>query len=162
MRLTATFTLAAFLLGLPSGAGAAGGGDIAIVVNKANKTDSISLKDLKQIFAGERTRWPDGEKVQTLATSPAMPEHKAAVRFLFGMSEPEYQKYCIHAAFVGEQQKVPRESGASVAVLGLVAAVPGAVGFVRAGLVMPGTAVKILKVNGLAPGEAGYPLAEEK
>jgi ABC-type phosphate transport system substrate-binding protein len=153
-------------LALVAGIGAASlayggsGGDVAIVVNKANKTDSISAKDLKQIFAGEKTRWPDGSKIQTLATAAAMPEHKVAIQFLFGMSEPEFQKYCIHASFIGEPQKVPPDSGASAQVLNLVQVIPGAVGFVRASLATP--AVKILKVDGHAPGEAGYPISDEK
>jgi ABC-type phosphate transport system substrate-binding protein len=134
--------------------------DVAIIVNKANKIETISAKDLKQIFAGEKTRWPDGGKIQTLATSAAMPEHKTAIRFLFGMSEPDYQKYCIHASFVGEAQKVPRESGTSPVVQGLVAVIPGAVGFVRASQVSP--AVKVLKIDGMAPGDPGYPLSGEK
>jgi ABC-type phosphate transport system substrate-binding protein len=140
----------------------AGGGDsdVAIVVNKANKADSISAKELKQIFAGEKTRWPDGGKIQTLAPSAAAPEHKTAVRFLFGMTEPDYQKYCIHAAFVGEPQKVPRDSGEPAKVMALVSVIPGAVGFVRAGLVTP--AVKVLKVDGMGPGDPGYPISGEK
>jgi ABC-type phosphate transport system substrate-binding protein len=138
----------------------AGSGDVAIVVNKANKVETISAKDLKQIFAGEKTRWPDGGKIQTLAPSAAMPEHRTAIQFLFGMSEADYQKYCLHASFVGEQQKIPRDSGADTAVLNLVSVIPGAVGFVRAGTVTPG--VKIVKVDGVAPGEPGYPLAVEK
>ena len=97
--------LAAFLI-TSTGAFAGGGTDVAIVVNKANKLDTISSRDLKQIFSGDKTRWPDGSKVQTLAPSAVMPEHKAAIEFLFGMSEPDYQKYCIHANFVGEPQKV--------------------------------------------------------
>lgn len=132
-------------------------GDVAIVVNKANKVEAISAKDLKQIFAGEKTRWPDGTGILTLAVSSAVPEHKNAVQFLFGMNEAEYQRYCIHANFVGEAQKIPRDTGNSSAVVSLVAVIPGAIGFVDAGAATP--AVRILKVNGLAPGETGYPIS---
>jgi ABC-type phosphate transport system substrate-binding protein len=147
---------------LLAAAAIAGGGetDVAIVVNKANKTDTISSKDLKQIFAGEKTRWPSGGSIVTLATGAAAPEHKTAIRFLYGMSEPDYQKYCIHAAFVGEAQKVPRDSGESARVVGLVSVIPGAVGFVRAALVT--AAVKVLKVDGMSPGDPGYPISGEK
>jgi ABC-type phosphate transport system substrate-binding protein len=151
---------AALILSVASLTFAGGETDVAIVVNKANKTDTISSKELKQIFAGEKTRWPSGGAIVTLATGAVAPEHKTAIRFLFGMSEPDYQKYCIHAAFVGEAQKVPRDSGEPAKVVGLVSVIPGAVGFVRAGLVTP--AVKVLKVDGLAPGEAGYPISGEK
>jgi ABC-type phosphate transport system substrate-binding protein len=138
----------------------AGGGDVAVVVNGANRMDSISSKDLKQMFAGEKTRWPDGGKVQLLATNSAMPEHKIAIRFLFGMSEAEYEKYCLHASFAGEAQKAPRDAGPSISVAGMVAALPGALGFVRAGFVIAG--VKVLKIDGLKPGDPGYPLSEGK
>jgi ABC-type phosphate transport system substrate-binding protein len=159
MRPAVVFS-AALILSVASVTFAGGETDVAIVVNKANKTDTISSKDLKQIFAGEKTRWPSGGAIITLATGAAAPEHKTAIRFLFGMSEPDYQKYCIHAAFVGEPQKVPRDSGESAKVLSLVSVIPGAVGFVRAGLVTP--AVKILKVDGMAPGDSGYPISGEK
>jgi len=131
---------------------------VAIIVNKANTgADGMTAKQLKQIFSGEKARWTDGQKIQTLATGVAEPEHKGAIQFLFGMSEPEYQKYCLHAVFVGTPQAVPRDSGASSAVLNLVALIPGAIGFVRADLVN-GT-VKVVKIDGLGPGDAGYVLA---
>jgi hypothetical protein len=63
---------------------------------------------------------------------------------------------------VGEQQKVPRDSGASASVIGLVGVMPGAIGFVSSGLVMPGAPVKVLKIDGVAPGEPGYPLSGNK
>ena len=132
--------------------------DVAIVVNKANTgADGMTAKQLKQIFSGEKARWADGQKIQTLATGAAEPEHKVAIQFLFGMSEAEYQKYCLHAVFVGTPQAVPRDSGASSAVLNLVALIPGAIGFVRADLV--NATVKVVKIDGLGPGDAGYALA---
>jgi len=160
MRLTFALCLVAAALGtaMATFAGAVGN-EVAIIVNKANKIETISAKDLKAIFSGEKARWPDGSKVQTLATSATMPEHKSAIKFLYGMSEPEFQKYCIHASFVGEPQRVPRDSGASGAVVGMVAATPGAVGFVRASAVTP--TVKVLKVDGMAPGDPGYPVTGE-
>jgi ABC-type phosphate transport system substrate-binding protein len=134
-----------------------GPGDVAIIVNKANKLDALSSKDLKQIFAGEKTHWPDGAKVQTLAPNASEPGHKPGVQFLFGMSEPDYQKYCIHAVFVGTPQAVPRDSGPSATVVSLVGLVPGAIAFVRADVVTAN--VKVLKIDGMAPGDPGYPLA---
>jgi hypothetical protein len=66
-----------------------------------------------------------------------------AIKFLFGMNEPDYQKYCLHATFVGTPQLVPRDSGTSQAVLNFVAL------------------VKVVKIDGLGPGDAGYPLTDK-
>jgi len=138
------------------GTAAAPPGTVAIVVNKANSIDTLSAKQLKLIFSGEQAHWGDGQKIQTLATSPMEPEHKVAIQFLFGMSEADYQKYAIHATFVGNAQQVPRDSGSSQGVLKFVGLIPGAIGFVSADSVNP--SVKIVKIDGMAPGDPGYPL----
>jgi ABC-type phosphate transport system substrate-binding protein len=138
---------------------AADSGAVAIIVNKGNSVDAMTAKQLKQIFAGEKSRWADGQKIQTLATGAATPEHKVAIKFLFGMNEPDYQKYCLHATFVGTPQLVPRDSGTSQAVLNFVALIPGAIGFIRADLA--GSSVKVVKIDGLGPGDAGYPLTDK-
>jgi ABC-type phosphate transport system substrate-binding protein len=156
MRRPYLVLLLAFLAGAFSGLYAA---DVAIIVNKGNSVDAMTAKQLKQIFAGEKARWADGQKIQTLATGAATPEHKVAIRFLFGMSEPDYQKYCLHATFVGTPQLVPRDSGTSQAVLNFVALIPGAIGFIRADLA--GSSVKVVKIDGMSPGDAGYPLTDK-
>lgn len=135
----------------------AGTGAVAIVVNKGNSIDGLTSKQLSQIFSGEKARWADGQKIQTLATSATEPGHKLAIQVLFGMSEADYQKYCIHANFVGNAQQVPRDSGTSEAVLNFVKLIPGAIAFVRADAVNP--SVKVIKVDGMGPGDPGYPLA---
>ena len=156
MRTLITLTLLAVLAPAPESR-AAGSGAVAIVVNKGNAVEALTAKQLQQIFSGEKARWADGQKIQTLATSAADPGHKVAIQFLIGMSEPEYQKYCIHANFVGNAQQVPRESGSSEAVLNLVKLIPGAIAFVRTDAVNP--AVKVVKVDGMTPADPGYPLA---
>jgi len=149
--------VAVLLCGLQTSFGGASPGDVVIIVNKANKVDSLSAKELKQIFSGEKGKWPDGGKIQTIAPSQAEAGHKTAIQFLFGMTEADYQKYTIHATFVGNTQQVPRDSGSSKAVVGLVGLVPGSIAFVRADVV--NDTVKAIKVDGIAPGADGYPLA---
>jgi hypothetical protein len=40
------------------------------------------------------------------------------------LSEPEFQKYCIHARFVGDIQQVPRDFGTPQMVLRMVGLIP--------------------------------------
>jgi len=133
-----------------------GGPGVVIIVNKANSVTTLSAKQLRQIFRGEKARWPDGEKIQTLAPNAAEPGHSLGIRFLFEMGESEYQKYAIHASFVGHPEQAPRESFSSAAVVNMVGIIPGAIGFVRADTVNPN--VHVVKIDGLVPGEEGYPL----
>jgi len=157
MRTLITVTV---LFGLARTVAGAGPGDVAIIVNKANPVETLSPKELKQIFSGEKARWADGVKIETFATGAVSPDHKSAIQFLFGMNEPDYQKLCMHAYFVGTPQAVPRDSGSSQAVLNLVKTTPGGIGFVRADLVDP--SVRVVRIGGKAPGEAGYLLAGSK
>jgi ABC-type phosphate transport system substrate-binding protein len=155
-------TIAVCTIGLLLATGTAmpeGGGPvtIAIIVNKANIVDMLSAKQLKQIFSGEKARWPDGQKIQTLAAGSGPPDYEGAIQFLFGMNETEYRKYRLHASFTGNLEQIPREPGLAQVVVNLVAFAPGAIGFVRADLVNP--SVKVIKIDGFAPGAEGYPLA---
>lgn len=146
-------SILAALLGTPATISAgATAPEVVIVVNKNNKIEAVSARQLKAIFSGEKARWPDGEKIQTLATAADAPEHRAAIRFLFGMSEAEYQKYCIHANFVGNPQAVPRASGPSKAVVNLVGLIPGAIGFASADAINPN--VRVLHIDGGSIGDA--------
>ena len=156
-----TSKIAALVAGAALISAAAGPpGAVAIVVNKGNSVETLSAKELKQIFTGEKTHWMDGQKIQTLATGAATPEHKVAIQFLFGMNEADYQKYCLHATFAGTARPVPMEAATSQAVLNYVALIPGAIGFIRADLASPNA--KVIKVDGMAPGDPGYPIEGAK
>jgi ABC-type phosphate transport system substrate-binding protein len=131
-------------------------GTVVIIVNQANPIENVSTRELKQLFQGARARWPDGEKIQTLAPSASEPGHKEAVRVIFGMTEADFQKFALHAAFVNNPEAIPRDSGPSAAVVNLVSLIPGGIGFVHGGLTMP--RVKVLKIDGKSPGDPDYPL----
>jgi ABC-type phosphate transport system substrate-binding protein len=133
---------------------------VAIIVNKASSVDTLSARDVKQIFSGVKKRWPDGQRITTLGPGPDAPEHAEAVQFFFGMSETEYRKYCIQATFTGNTDQVPKEYASSQAAANLVQVIPGAIAFVRADVVSSN--VKLVKIDNKAPGEPGYPLAGAK
>lgn len=156
MKFSIALTLAALMAIATSGLAGGSGVAVAIIVNKNNPVESMTVKQLKQIFTGEKTRWPNGDRIQTMAAGAATPEHKAAIPFLFGMEEAEYQKYCLHANFVGTPQIFPADFGSSATVQKFVSTINGSIGFVSAEAVSP--AVKVVKIDGKSPGEPGYPM----
>jgi hypothetical protein len=62
-RLLSTMAVLATAAGLIYAGGSPGA--VAIVVNKANSVETLTAKQLKQVFAGEKPRWPDGQKVSS-------------------------------------------------------------------------------------------------
>jgi len=129
--------------------------DVAVVVNPANPVGSISLTDLRKIFAGEKRSWQGGLSMRPIVRAPGCHERLVLLRLL-AMSENEYKQYWTAQVFRGEVGSEPL----SVPSIGMqkeaISVFPGAITLVEASEVKPG--MKVVKLDGHLPGEPGYPL----
>jgi ABC-type phosphate transport system substrate-binding protein len=130
--------------------------DLAIVVNPACSLTDISLPELAKIFKAQRAKNPDGKKFVLISRETGSPEREAILASVYQMSDPRYEKYFLAATFAGTIQSAPKVIVASVSVCQFVASEPGAIGYLRASEA-DGT-VKVLKIEGKAPGNPGYPI----
>jgi ABC-type phosphate transport system substrate-binding protein len=147
--------LRAFLLAVLPVAAMAADADIAIVVNKANPVDSISKIQLRKLLLGEQEKWAGGAKVSVLLRS-AGPERDSVIRVACAMSGLEFEQHFVHANLNGDTVSSPKSLASAIAVRQLVASVPGAIGFVHMSEV--NDSVKVIKLDGAAPGDPGYKL----
>jgi phosphate transport system substrate-binding protein len=163
-----TIVAAAILLLEVSPGSAAGGAPpapsvpddtLAIIVNQSNTIDDLSLKDLRTVFLGERSHWPNGRRITLVMMDPGLSERKAVLRDVCHMNETEFSRHFLQGLFTGEVFVSPKTLSTSVGVRKFVFNVPGAIGYLRASDV-DGT-VKVIKVNGHRPDEADYPLRIE-
>jgi phosphate transport system substrate-binding protein len=129
---------------------------LAIIVNRNNPMDDISLADLRRVYRGQRTRWSNGRRVTLVMRDPGTPEREAILRSLYGLQEEEYRRGFLQAIFTGEASDAPKMLATSNGVLRFVFNVPGAIGYVRAS--EADSSVKMLRVDGRLPGESGYRL----
>ena len=53
---------------------------LAIIVNQSNPVDNVSLQELRTIFLGERSHWPNGRRITLVMLEPGQPERKAVLR----------------------------------------------------------------------------------
>jgi ABC-type phosphate transport system substrate-binding protein len=134
----------------------AAGAELAIVVNKATTIETISSADLRSMFLGDKTKWPDGKKVTPVQTSLESPEGVLLLKVVCKMSDAVLKRYYMQAAFTGKDVVQPVGVPSAAALKQFVARTPGAVGGILASDV-DGT-VTVLKVDGAAPGESGYKL----
>jgi ABC-type phosphate transport system substrate-binding protein len=132
---------------------------LAIIVNQTNSVDDISLKELRTVFLGERSHWPNGRRITLVMMDPGLAERKAVLRDICRMSETEFSKHFLQGLFTGEVFVSPKTLSSSTGVRKFVFNVPGAIGYVRAGDV-DGT-VKVIKVNGRKIDDPEYPLRIE-
>jgi ABC-type phosphate transport system substrate-binding protein len=156
MRRVAALVLVAYaLLGAPE-AGAQNRGEVAIVVNPATSVDDLSLLELRNVFLGERQFWGDGSRIVLLVRAPIAYERDIVLNRIYRMDESEFRQYWIAKVFRAEVSSGPKIVYSNDMTRQLVAALPGAVGFIPAGDVAAD--MKVLRINGKLPGDPDYPL----
>jgi len=135
---------------------AAGDAELAVVVNKSTALATVGSADLRLMILGERPKWPDGAKVTPVETPPDSPETALMLKAVCKMSDAIRKRYYMQAAFTGKDIAPPRDVASAAALKQFVAGTPGAIGCILASEV--DDSVKVLKVDGNAPGEPGYKL----
>ena len=162
--------LAAVLLALASRQGAECAGPppsepeaasepLAIIVNRSNNIDDLSMAELRRIFLGDRSHWPTGRRITVVMREPGEPERKCMLHDLYQMSEGDLKNHFLHGLFTGDILVSPKILATAAGVRKFVFNVPGAIGYVRLSDV-DGT-VKVLRVNELLPDDRGYKLRVE-
>ena len=130
---------------------------LAVIVHKSNPTENLSLAELREYFLSERTNWPTKQKVRAVMIAAGRPERAALLQVALDMRrEQDYQAHFLRAKFTEQALEQPRELAAAADVLRFVSNVPGALAYLPASEVDP--SVKVVRVDGLAPGDPGYKL----
>ena len=130
---------------------------LAIIVHKSNPTEALSLAELREYFLSERTNWPTKQKVRAVMIAGERPERQALLQIALDMRrEQDYQAHFLRAKFTEQTVEQPREMQSPADVLRFVSNVPGALAYLPASEVDP--SVKVVRVDGLAPGDPGYKL----
>jgi len=132
---------------------AAQAGDVAVVVNDRNPVTKMSKTELRKIFAGEERSWSAGVPIRIFVRAPGTHE-RAALLTLLDMTEGEYKQYWTAQVFRGEAETEPIALPSNGMQREAVVTYPGAVALVDLQDVKAG--MKVLRVGGRMPGEAGY------
>ena len=147
-------TLLAVLLSI--GSCYAQNSDIAIVVNKSVPVDNLTFTEVRKVFRGERQFWNSGLRVTLLVRAPVAHERDVVLKKIYEMSEAQFRRYWISKVFRADLASGPKIVYTNDMAAELISAIPGAVSFIEADKVPAG--FKIVTVDGIKPGEKGYPL----
>ena len=132
---------------------------LAIIVNKASGLENVTLADLQKYLKVEKTKDPSGAKLVVTQREPG-PERATLLRDVYKMTDGELSRYFLQATFTGTVAAAPKQIGPGAVAKKFVADTAGAISCVRAS--EADDSVKVLKVDGKAPGEAGYQLVIAK
>lgn len=155
-RRWSAFAALAVLGALLAAPGAAQADDLAVVVHPDVPVDNLSFIELRKLFLGDRQFWPSGQPVTLLLRAPPARERAVLLHTIYKMNEAQYKQYWIAKVFRTEAVSSPKAVPSSAVALQLVSAIPGAVTLVWNTNVPPDA--KVLRINGLAPGDERYPL----
>ncbi|MBI5023578.1 MAG: substrate-binding domain-containing protein [Candidatus Omnitrophica bacterium] len=135
------------------------GGEIAIIVNKANAIEDVSFNDLVRIFKIEKKLWDDGKQIYIVGRGSQSAVKEAVLKMVYKMDENELKKFWLTKIYQGDITSFPKIFTSDQSLKTFVRQVPNAVGYIDASYA--DDSVKILKVDGKLPGENGYKLATE-
>jgi len=127
---------------------------LAIIVNQSNPVENFSIEELRKIFLGERSHWPNGRRITLVMLDETQPERKAVLRDIYSMSEKDFNNHFIQGVFTGAVFVSPKTLATPAEVRKFVFNVPGAIGYVRVSEVDP--SVKVLRVDGRLPEDKDY------
>lgn len=137
-------------------AAAAAEDPVAIVVRPDVPVDNLSFAELRRLMLGDRQYWSSNMRVTLLVRAPGAREREVVLKTVYQMSEAQFRQYWIAKVFREEAAAGPRIVYSTEMVAELATAIQGAIGFLDAAQIPPG--LKVLKVNGLLPRDASYPL----
>jgi len=130
--------------------------NLAIVVNVSNPTKNLSMAELRKIFLGERSHWPNGRRITLVMIEPGHPERAAVLGLIYQMNEKDFDNHFLHGLFTGEVFVSPKTLATPVGVRKFIFNVPGAIGYLRTSDV--DSSVKIVRIDGRFPNDKAYPL----
>jgi len=155
---TSLLTRRGWLLGAGAAlaAPAAESNAVAIVVRPDVPVENLSFAELRRVMLGDRQFWSSNLKVTLLVRAPGAREREVVLKTIYQMSEAQFRQYWIAKVFRDEASSAPRIVYSNEMATELVSQMPGAVAFVDATQIPKG--LKVLKINGLLPGQPWYPL----
>lgn len=131
-------------------------GDIAVVVNSINPATNLSLGELRRILMGERRFWGGNVQVRLALREPGARERDQVLSTVLKMDNKAFAEHWRAKIFRGEASEEPLTLSSSSTAFQYVKETPGGLSFVSAKNIPAD--LKILRVDGKLPGEAGYAL----
>jgi ABC-type phosphate transport system substrate-binding protein len=136
------------------GASLAAARDIALVSNKNNALEAVTVPELVKICKAQTEHWPNGKPITFVMRSPSTPEMKLVLEKVYGMSERELDSLIVTSNHGRSAHPAILVVTSDEELVDKVASTPGAVGMVDVYSI--NSSVAIVKIGGKLPLEPGY------
>jgi len=128
--------------------------DLALVSNKSNAVNAVTVAELARVCKAQNNRWPDGKPVTFVMRSPSAPEMKLVLEKVYEMSENEVNGLIVTSNHGRSSHPAIVIASSDEDLVNKVASLPGAVGVVDVYSI--NSSVAVVKIAGKLPLEPGY------
>lgn len=128
--------------------------DVKVIVSASNTLNDIKVSMLRKVLLGEQSVWGNRLTIELFLPPSGTVEQEAVLRVV-EMTAPQFKQYWLAKVFHGEAPAEPR-TVSSGDTPSYVSGNPGAIALFQGASV--GEGLTVLTVDGIAPGEEGYPL----
>lgn len=129
---------------------------IAVVVNTQNVVEGLTLKELVEIFRGEKQQWKPGQQITLVLRESGEPEKAVMLERIYQLSDRELKNLWIKKLLKHEIAGFPKTVKSDEAVKRFIAQVINAIGVIDASTA--DSRVKVVRIDGKLPGDIGYTL----
>lgn len=128
--------------------------DMALISNKSNHVESVSVAELIKICKGQSQHWPDGRPVTFITRDPAAPEMKLVLEKIYSLPKEEVAALIANANHNRVNHPAILVVDSDEALVKKVETTPGAVGLVDVYAITG--SVTVLRVGDKLPLQPGY------
>ncbi len=128
--------------------------DLALVSNKTNTVNVVTVADLVKVCKAQTSKWPDGKPVTFVMRAPSTPEMKIFVEKVYAMPEKEVNELIAAANHGRSSHPAIMVVDTDEELVNKVASIPGAIGIVDVYAI--NSSVAVVKIGGKLPLEPGY------
>ncbi|HXY15424.1 MAG TPA: hypothetical protein VEI26_13060 [Terriglobales bacterium] len=128
--------------------------DVALISNKANHVEALTLAELVKICKGQTGRWQDGKPVTLVMRDPASPEMKVVLQKIYELPKEDVAVLIANANHNRQNHPAIIVVDSDEALVKKVESTTGAVGLVDVYAITSG--VTVVRVDSKLPLEPGY------
>jgi hypothetical protein len=135
----------------------AGAPSYAVIVSPDVGLVDLSVDELRRILTFKRTLWKTGQTINLLLPGAPLPARTFLLQRMYRMSDDELRRFILERLFQAEIDFAPKVVTSEHDAIAFVASGRSQIAIVSSD-VHDLSKVKVLRVDGRLPGEAGYPL----
>jgi hypothetical protein len=128
---------------------------LAVVTGSSNRTDRVTLDQLRRVFLGERVDDASGNRFIPINHPPKTPDRVGFDRVVLGMDPDAVGRFWVDRRIRGGAPP-PRTVDSVATLVRVVDRLPGAIAYLRPSQV--DAVLRVLTVEGKLPSVAGYPV----